>query len=194
MTWITQLFERVADKKLLTIGLISLLIGSLIAINTNARFDGVLDMHLVEKVSQIQPFLDNIINTIILGILLFALGKYINSKTRFIDILNTAFICRIPFYILPLFNINHLLFDTTENLLKNISNPDIVVASIQAPATLLLIIAFGIVSILAFILFGYLLYKGFKTATNFKKAAHIISLVAVVILAEIISKFFVYLY
>lgn len=194
MTWITQPFEQIAEKKLLTIGLTSLLAGSLIALNTNARFDGVIDMHLVERVRPIQPFLDNIINTIILAVLLFALGKYINSKTRFIDIINIAFICRVPFYVLPLFNINNLMFDTTEKLLKNISNPDMLLESIQAPATLLLIIVFGIASVLALLLFGYLLYKGFKTATNFKNRLHIISLIVLVVLAEVISKFIVYLY
>ncbi len=194
MIWLTQIFEKVADKKLLSIGLVSLLIGSLIAINTNARFDGVLDMHLVTKVLPIQPFLDNIINTVLLAVVLFALGKFINSKTRFIDILNTAFICRIPFYLLPLFNINHAITAITDDLLSNIEEPDLLLQSLAAPTTLLLIGSFALVSILALILFAYLLFKGFKTATNLKKTVHIILLVVTVLIAEILSKFLVYLY
>ncbi|MCP1995666.1 hypothetical protein [Flavobacterium sp. HSC-61S13] len=194
MIWLTQLFEKVADKKLLSIGLVSLLIGSLIAINTNARFDGVLDMHLVKEVQPIQPFLDNIINTIILAVLLFALGKYVNSKTRFIDILNTAFICRIPFYLLPLFNINHAITTITDDLLPNIAEPDLLLQSLATPTTLILIGSFALVSILALILFAYLVFKGFKTATNLKKTVHIILLVVTVLIAEVLSKFLVYLY
>ncbi len=194
MIWLTHIFEKVADKKLLSIGLVSLLIGSLIAINTNARFDGVLDMHLVTKVLPIQPFLDNIINTVLLAVVLFALGKFINSKTRFIDILNTAFICRIPFYLLPLFNINHAITAITDDLLPNIEEPDLLLQSLAAPTTLLLIGSFALVSILALILFAYLLFKGFKTATNLKKTVHIILLVVTVLIAEVLSKFLVYLY
>lgn len=194
MNWLTQLFEKVADKKLLSIGLVSLLIGSLIAINTNARFDGVLDMHLVTTVLPIQPFLDNIINTILLAVSLFALGKFINSKTRFIDILNTAFICRIPFYLLPLFNINHAITIITDDLLLNTAEPDLLLQSLANPTAIILLVSFAITSILALVLFGYLLFKGFKTATNLKRPVHIILMVVTVLVAEVLSKFLVYLY
>ncbi|WP_430613710.1 YIP1 family protein [Flavobacterium sp. JP2137] len=194
MNWISQLFERIDDKKLMSIGLVSLLLGSLLAIATDVRFIGIMDLSTPQNIAPIQPFLDNIFNTALLALMLFVLGKIINPKTRFIDILNTAFICRIPFYFLSLLNINQLTRNTTAILEQNIGNPELFSASLQEPRLLLLLLLFAVAGILAIIAFAYLLYQGFKTATNLKKTGHIVSLIATVLVAEIISKFFVYLY
>ncbi len=190
--FITKPFEKFQEKQLLIFGILILLLFSLIAPFTNTRFDGVLDMHNAHNVLLHQPLFDNIINTIILTLCLYGLAYFVNPKTRWIDIINIALICRLPFYPEVIFNINDISLITGEHLLKNITNP---IAIFDLPIlNLIVFFALSLYGIFALILFGFLIYNGFITATNVKKTSHKLLLIPVVIIAEIISQFFVYLY
>lgn len=187
-----QPFETLQEKQLLTIGTLFLLIFSFIAYYTNTRFDGVLDMHHTANVLIHQPLLDNIVNTLCLGACLFGLAYFINPRTRWIDILAIALICRIPLYFGTLFNINDISLTTGNHLIENLSTPS---AIFDLPAINLIVLTLlTIYSLIALVLFCFLIYQGFKTATHAKKLSHILLLIPTVILAEIISKALVYLY
>ena len=187
-----QPFETLQEKQLLTIGTLFLLIFSFIAFYTNTRFDGVIDMHHTANVLIHQPLLDNIVNTLCLGACLFGLAYFVNPKTRWIDILAIALICRIPIYFGALFNINNISITTGKHLIENLSTPT---AMFDLPAINLIVLTLlTIYSLLALVLFCILLYKGFKTATNARKLSHSLLLIPIVILAEIISKALVFLY
>lgn len=189
---ITSPFEKFQEKQLFIFGILTLCIFSLIAHFTNTRFDGVLDMHNVHNVLIHQPLFDNIINTIILTVCLYGLAHFVNPKTRWIDIINIALISRAPMYLEVIFNINDISLTTGEHLLKNVSNPS---AIFDLPVinliTFFILMLYGV---FALVLFGILLYNGFRIATNVKKTSHKLLLIPVVIIAEIISKFLVYLY
>lgn len=188
----TQPFETLQEKQLLTIGTLFLLIFSFVAYYTNTRFDGVLDMHHTANVLIHQPLIDNIVNTLCLGLCLYGLAYFVNPKTRWIDILAIALICRIPFYFGALFNINDISLTTGNHVIENISDPS---AMFDLPAINLIVFALQtIYALAALALFGILLYKGFKIATHAKKLSHTLLLIPIVILAEIISKALVYLY
>lgn len=101
-----QPFEKYSEKTLLLLGIIFTLIGSFIAYAFNIRFDGVLDVHIVSDALWYQTLIDNLINIFCLIIFLYSSAKYINKKTRIIDIITTSIIARIPLYLLPLININ----------------------------------------------------------------------------------------
>lgn len=187
-----QPFETLQEKQLLTIGTLFLLIFSFIAFYTNTRFDGVIDMHHTANVLIHQPLLDNIVNTLCLGACLFGLAYFVNPKTRWIDILAIALICRIPIYFGALFNINNISITTGKHLIENLSTPT---AMFDLPAINLIVLTLlTIYSLVALVLFCILLYKGFKTATNARKLSHSLLLIPIVILAEIISKALVFLY
>ena len=189
---LTQPFEVLQEKQLLTIGMLFLLIFSFIAYYTNTRFDGVIDMHHSNDVLIHQPLLDNIVNTLCLGVCVFILAYFVNKKTRWIDILAITLICRIPLYFGALFNINNISSDTGNYLIENISNPT---AMLQLPTVNLIVLALlTLYSLAALVFFAILLYKGFRTATNTKKLSQSLLLVPTVIVAEIISKALVYLY
>ncbi|SFJ17266.1 YIP1 family protein [Myroides guanonis] len=187
-----QPFETLQEKQLLTIGTLFLLIFSFIAYYTNTRFDGVIDMHHTANVLIHQPLLDNIVNTLCLGACLFGLAYFVNHKTRWIDILAIALICRIPIYFGAIFNINDISLTTGKHLIENLSTPT---AMFDLPAINLIVLILESIYILAaLVLFCILLYKGFKTATNARKLSHSLLLIPIVILAEIISKALVFLY
>lgn len=181
-------FKKYQENTLFIIGLISLIFGSLLAYLLFARFDGVLDLHFVPHITVWQPFLDNTINSIALTGILFLIAKYINKKTRLIDILNSVLIARIPYYILPLFNINNFIADagnvfTNAFILNSTMNP----ADISTKA-LLIIVFFALISIMILVWYMALLYNGYKVACNAKGIKSVLLFVVAIIAAEIVSK------
>ena len=97
-------FEKFSASKLLVFGIIATLIGSYLGYVFNGRFDGVIDLHFNEETTLVQPFVDNAVNILCLSLSLFVVGRIINKKTRFIDVLIPAMIARIPFGV-PLWQI-----------------------------------------------------------------------------------------
>ena len=95
-------FERYSEKTLVIVGVAFTLIGSLLGAVFQGRFDGVLDMHFVPSTSFYQVLIDNVINIFCLVLFLFLSAKYINNKTRLIDILTAAMVARIPYYFMVL--------------------------------------------------------------------------------------------
>ena len=121
---LTQPFERLQERQLLLFGLSTLIIASILGYLTSTRFDGVLDVHISATPVQIeQPFLDNILNTVLLTAFLSLLARYINPKTRLIDILNIALISRIPLYVITIFGFGGIMQETSDHMMQNITNP-----------------------------------------------------------------------
>ena len=186
----TAFFEKQSEKKQFGIGFIFLLIGSLLGYIFQCRFDGILDLHIITHYTCFTALIDNILNTVILSIALFLLGKYLNSKTRVIDILNLSLTSRIPFYFLPLTNINNYGNYISNKMLKtfqkgetlNLSLPEIIYLAIDVA-----------VSIASLILFFIILWLGFKIAVNPKNKYSLVLLITTVIIVEIITKPIIYL-
>ena len=178
-------FEIFSENQLLIFGILFLVIGSFLGFLFNGRFDGVLDLHFVEFADFYEVLLDNLINTMVLTILLFLLGLFINPKTRIIDLLNTALIARIPFYILPFFNINNYMNRITDAMMDLVASNNL--EAIAVTDTIFMAI-FGILALATMVWFAILLWNGFKIATNAKGIKTIVLFIVIVLLAEIASK------
>ena len=178
-------FEIFSENQLLIFGIFFLVIGSFLGFLFNGRFDGVLDLHFVEFADFYEVLLDNLINTMVLTILLFLLGLFINPKTRIIDLLNTALIARIPFYILPFFNINNYMNRITDAMMDLVASNNL--EAIAVTDTIFMAI-FGILALATMVWFAILLWNGFKIATNAKGIKTIVLFIVIVLLAEIASK------
>ena len=180
-------FERYSEKQLLVTGITASIIGCFLAFNFNARFDGILDLHFVKKNTIIQPIIDILIDFFCLTILLFLIGKYSNSKTRFIDIITTTLISKIPFYILLFQNINNFSFQITDKLTKSLLTKNYSIETITS-SEMVYLVATGILN-LAFVIWSViLLFNGFKIATNAKTTKPILLFIVIIILSELISK------
>ena len=178
-------FEKYSELQLIITGILFALLGGYLATIFNGRFDGAIDLHFVKKVSFSQPFLDILIAIVVLTILLYAAGKYINKKTRFVDILTTCLIAKIPFYFLVFFNINNTLYAMTEKLMSNLQNG----GSLNLEfADLSSVIAFSIITLIFLVWTVMLLYNGFKTATNSKGIKHNMLFITALLVGEILSK------
>ena len=181
-------FEIFSEKQLLIFGIIVLILGSYIGYLFKGRFDGVVDLHFMKNVTLQEVFVDNLINTLLLSVFLFLLGLFINSKTRLIDILNTSLIARIPFYVLPFFNSNNKMIQTTERLMEMTSSNTM--ESLPA-VDVFFIVVFGILALITLIWFSILLWNGFKVATNAKGTKAVVLFITAVLLAEIVSKYLI---
>lgn len=180
-------FEKYTENKLLIFGLLITLLGSYLGYLFQARFDGVLDLHF-QGSTLFEPLLDNAINIFSLFVFLFIHGKYINPKTRIIDILIAILIARLPFYILTLSNIQNFISDMADRLMASIDLQNMPADLNIQPTDLIFLTLFALISILFLAWFIVLLFNGFKTATNSKGIKNNLLFAAAIILAEIFSK------
>lgn len=181
-------FERYSERTLLIVGVIGIILGSLIAFAFNGRYDGVVDLHFSKDVSLAQPFIDNAINVACLFLPLLLLGKFINGKTRVIDILTAILIARIPYYVLPVFNANGFMQRVTDEITRSIGQESQDAMPQLGSMDNILMLLFAAVSILALIWMVIILFNGFKTATNLKTVGHKVLFAVALIVAELLSK------
>lgn len=181
-------FEKYNENKLLLFGLLITIIGSLLGYLFQGRFDGVLDLHFPGKVTLLEPFIDNVINAVTLFCLLFLLGKYINPKTRLIDIITVVLIARAPLYLLTFSNYKNFSFNLGQKILTQL-NPQNLKDGLNLEASeMILTIAIAGISILFTVWFIILLFNGFKVATNSKGVKNNLMFAGSLLFAEIISK------
>lgn len=182
-------FEKFSERTLILFGFISNLIGGYLGFLLNVRFDGVLDIHFAGKIKLYESFIDITIDILCITALLYIVGKLINSKTRFIDILSAIMIARIPLYFITFFNANNLMYTISHRMLYTIKSEKI--DTFPLP-DLLVILVFALISILFLVWFIILLYNGFKTATNAKETKHTLLFIVALIFSEVLSKILIY--
>jgi len=181
-------FEKYAENNLLIFGILITLIGSYLGYLFQGRFDGVIDLHFVASTTLFEPFIDNLINIFSLFIVLFLLGKYINPKTRIIDILTPVMIARLPFYLLTFSNYQHFISDVSEKLIASIDLQNMPADLNIDTSDMVITILFAGLSILFLAWFVILLFNGFKVATNSRGIKNNLLFAGAIILAEILSK------
>lgn len=193
MNWKTFFnpFEKYSEKTLLIFGIVATFSGSFLGYLMKARFDGIVDMHLVKNIKWNEPLVDNIINVLVLFVLFFAFGKMINSKTRAVDILNVSLICRIPIYLVSLTNLGGILEKSTQNMMDKIDFENLNNIPQFELSDMIIILVCSVVMILLLIYMIVLFWKGFRTATNSKGAKNIIIFIVLFIIAEILSKYLI---
>ena len=182
-------FEKYSEKTLLLVGILFTLLGSFFAYVFNIRFDGVIDVHIVTNSLPYQALLDNLVNIFCLVLFLYISSKYINKKTRGIDIINTALVARAPFYLMPFFNINGVIQKASDDVIQ-FANPELI--SQISSSNLCILIVFGIIAILFLVWYISLLFNGIKVASNAKGKTPIILFIISLLLAEILSKFLIF--
>jgi len=181
-------FERYTEQKLLITGSISMAIGVILTYVLNCRFVGAFQM-IFDDTTIIQSLVDILIIMSCLTLFLFIAAKFIYKKTRLIDIIVTALVSFIPFYMLPVFNINDILQKSTKEL-RNFVLPEMVN---QMPLdTLLPLVAFSFFGLFVLIWSIVLLYNGFKTAANAKGIKAIVIFGIALVLADIASRYLIF--
>lgn len=174
-------FAFVEDKKLFLVGISTFIVGIFLAYYFQLQRQ-ILRLNILETPSVTQVIIWHFIIVASLTIVYFILGKIINNKTRFIDILNTVLIALIPIYISFFQNFNNFLTKETEQMLNALKDGSIYT---QSPPILFLFV--GLAGLLFFIYYIYLLFIGFKTATNAKKIWHYTVFFILLIITDILT-------
>ena len=186
-------FEQFSERPLILFGISVTILLSMTGAFFNARFDGVIDLHFSTPTFFINTLTDNAVNIVILSLALFTLGKYRNNKTRFIDVFTASLIARIPYYMLPFFNWNNTVLIESEKLLKQFMTVQPGVAPQFESTQMLVLVLFAGFSLLFLAWFIYLLYQGYKVATNAKGGIEIVLFGVTILIAEVFSKIIFYL-
>jgi Yip1 domain len=182
-------FEKLSDTVLIGFGIIFNLIGLFLSFYFNVKFLGFLKIDYLQTITSLQVIEQTMILISIFSIVIFIVGKTINPKTRFIDVLNTVLIARIPFYFITFFNSKGFIFLHLNRIKLLMQTGKLNDASVfDSP----LIVVFYIATFLALIWSIILLYNGFKTATNAKETKHTIYFIIGIIVAEVISRILIY--
>ncbi len=186
-------FEQFSERPLILFGISVTILLSMTGAFFNARFDGVIDLHFSTPTFFINTLTDNAINIVILSLALFTLGKYRNNKTRFVDVFTASLIARIPYYILPFFNWNNTVLVESEKLLKQFMTVQPGAVPQFETTNMLVLVLFAGFSLLFLAWFIYLLYQGYKVATNAKGGIEIVLFGVTILIAEVFSKIIFYL-
>lgn len=181
-------FETTSEQKQWLVGLLTLILGATLGYAFNARFDGLIDLHFTEKVSYTEPLFDLLISCAITSALLFALGKFINPKTRFVDMLFPSLWAKMPYVLTTFFNINQASYKSGNQIMEAFQKGSHFEPS---TATLALLLIEGAVMLLALMISVIWLFNGFKVATNSKGLRNNIYFILVLMLAEIASKYLI---
>lgn len=177
-------FEKYSEARLFMFGLVFTILGCLAGDYFNGKFVGTMTVSFSGEVGSLESFTDNGIDILSFWLFLFLLSKFINKRTRAIDILNTVLIARIPFFFLILLNCTG--FFTALEAEMRTTNP---LAINFSTSEMTVILVTGVVAITFLVWLIVLLYNGFKVASNVKSAAHKILFALAIILAEALAKY-----
>lgn len=174
-------FALVEDKKLFLVGISTFIVGIFLAYYFQLQ-QQILRLNISETPNLKQVIIWHVIIVASLTIVYLILGKIINKKTRFIDILNTVLIALIPIYITFFQNFNNFLTEETSKMLNALKD-----GSIYSQSPPILFIFVGLAGLVFFIYYIYLLFIGFKTATNSKKIWHYTLFFVLLIITDILT-------
>ncbi len=175
-------FTRIAGWQALMSGITVFALTIYIGFNGNAYFDGIIDMHFVENAVLKYSALSGIISLITLAVVMSIACTLVTKNFRFIDILGTMTLAKAPFLILAVVS----LFVKMPALEQILQNPLILFTSVS-------FIVMLVTSIPVIIWTIILMYNGLKVSAGIKGIQLNVVFVTTLIVAEAISKTFIFI-
>ncbi|MGE8552824.1 MAG: YIP1 family protein [Chryseobacterium jejuense] len=172
MNWKTIFnpFERFDEKQLLLTGILAIILSIAVGYWTDTTFTSIYKISNVENPSFKIIAITTLLSFLTAIVILFILGKILNSKTRIIDIVNTVLISQLVLILFQCIGKISYIGLAGKNVIKYESAP-----SGPFPfMDFLIMISMSFFSIITLVYSITLFYNGFKTATNIKKWQHIV--------------------
>ena len=183
----TLLFKPIAkfqESTLLIFGILVAAISLFVAVQTGIRFDGAIDAHVGNDISIVTALKDLVIAIATMVLFLFIAAKIVNSKTRFIDILNTVLVARITILFLAMISALPYLKNIGTKILAAQGN-SIEVTKIALNPLFLFVSLLLVVLLVWYIA---LLWNGFKISSNAKGGKSVVLFIIAIVSAEVTSK------
>lgn len=186
MTWKTIFnpFEKFDEKSILAVGVVFFILNFFGCYYAGMINDSIFHLSILEEGQTIWDVVTiNLMSYAFAIIVLLILAKFINTKTRIIDIINTVLISQIPLIItMPMMTLPFFK-EANTNIAKSAGN----FAKIEI-LDLMIVAIVGCIT-LPFLVYSFVLYfNGFKTAANIKKWQHIVIFVVVSFISTIVSQ------
>lgn len=174
-------FTRIAGWQAFGLGLVIVVVTGFIGTFSNVAFDGVIDMHLTQKLTFAHSFEFLAIDIVSLVLVMTITGFIISKGFRIIDILGTMTLAKAPYLILAIAG----YFTVSPDINEIMKNPFIVFQSVSFIILTLLSIPVTIWSITLF-------YNAFKTSCDVKGGKLVVAFITALLVSEIISKTLIY--
>ena len=174
-------FSRIAGWEASVIGVILVVLSAIIGRYSYVCFDGVLDIHIAQKLSMGGALGMQLISTFTLVLVMWIAGLITSKGFRFVDILGTMTFARIPLLIPALIG----FFVKAPNIQDILANPLSILASSS----------FIIFALLAFIFIVWevvLIVFGLKVSCNISGGKLAGSVIIGILASEIISKILIH--
>lgn len=178
-------FAVIEDRKLLAFGIISFISGVCLAYFFEIQMQ-ILRVNPLKTPTLIESFIGHLIIVLALTAMLYSLGKFINKKTRLLDVINVALISMTPLYLIFFENFNGFMYKQTQRIEEAIRSGNLM--EFQTPV---LLIVTSILSVLILIYFIYLLFVGFKTVVHAKKTWQYFTFFGLLIITDLICSYLI---
>lgn len=184
--WLFNPFQFIAGGNALLLGLIIMLASAYLGSLSNTHFDGVLDVHIGKTTPLWFFFAEVLIDWLCLSIVLLIAAFFVSrSSFRIIDVFGTQALARAPYLISALALLPKGFGRFVNYLLaKAMQQPTTI--TIKSTDLLLFVVA-AVVSLLMIIWMVVLMYRAYSVSCNTKGGKAIISFIAGLIIAEILS-------
>ncbi|WP_276877707.1 YIP1 family protein [Chryseobacterium joostei] len=186
MNWksIFNPFEKFDEKLLLLIGILTVIISIGIGYWTDSSFTSIYRINYLENASLKTIAISTLLSFSLAIVVLFILGKCLNKKTRFIDIVNTVLISQLFLIILQVSKKIPYIRTAGKNIAQYQSNTSGAFPFLD----FLISISTTIIALIILLYSFTLYYNGFKTATNIKKWQHIVLFCAVSLISTLVCQ------
>ncbi len=180
-TWLFNPFKFIAGNKALLLGIGAMLVTAVACFLEKQHLDGVVDVHGPMGSPVYMFLLEPLIDWACLVIPLYIFGSILStSAIRFIDVAGTSALARYPLFFVVLAS---LLTPTMTH------DPSKLVQVIMTNSGLLLqLILLALVTLPFTVWTVALMYNAYSLSANVKGAKAIMSFIASILIAEIISK------
>ncbi len=186
MNWKTIFnpFETYDEKLLLLVGAFTVVLSIVAGYWTDTAFISIYSISSVKNASLETIAASTLLSFFTAIVILFILGKILNSKTRIIDIVNTVLISQLFLILLQFTGKISSLKLAGKSVVNYEANPSGTFPFLD----FLIMIFMTIISITTLIYSITLFYNGFKTATNIKKWQHIVLFCFVTLISSLICQ------
>jgi hypothetical protein len=190
-TFLFNPFFYIAGAKALSLGLLAILLAGFTGALSKTHFDGVLDAHVGARAPLWHFLSEGIVDWLVMAAVLLIAGTIL-SKTAFrvIDLLGTQALARWPTIFLSLITLPTGFQRFGNSLVGQLSKPGTAFAFNFTDAVIFFGVVIATILLISWVVF--LMYQSFSVSCNVRGGKAVGTFIAVLIIAEILSKIAIY--
>jgi len=180
-------FVYIPGIKALSLGVLMILLAGFIGSLSRTHFDGVLDSHTGARAPLWFFLSEGFTDWLCMAVVLLIIGKIISGTSfRVIDVLGTQALARWPAVIIGLVALPKGYERFGRYLVEHFRTPEAKLEFNLTDAGIFLTVLIATIMVTCWIVF--LMYKSFSVSCNVKGGKTVLTFIAALILAEILSK------